>query len=188
MKQVEAFVDSLPGRNKTITIKDVIGGGLVKYAGVFILGGHAPMVDLANNPEVGEVLTYFHQASSRLQPYAMARCRFSVPTGSNGIQKGERQLGQGASRWLDLRWLRMTVFSNSEEDAAVKSHFNGSKPIYFAVSGLSDAGGTISVGADWTSHVVVDGELITGQNPMSDAELADALIQALDAPLKAVSK
>jgi putative intracellular protease/amidase len=40
-------------------------------------------------------------------------------------------------------------------------------------------GGVYSKGADWASHVVVDGKLITGQNPASSKEAAEALLKLL---------
>lgn len=46
---------------------------------------------------------------------------------------------------------------------------------------LRSAGGDVSVtDKNFASNVVVDRELITGQNPASDRAMADALIEALD--------
>jgi len=42
-------------------------------------------------------------------------------------------------------------------------------------------GGIYSKGADWSSYVVSDGRLITGQNPMSSAATAAQLIKQLGA-------
>ena len=44
---------------------------------------------------------------------------------------------------------------------------------------LKAKGGVYSKGADWGSYVVRDGLLITGQNPASSAEAADALVALL---------
>lgn len=47
--------------------------------------------------------------------------------------------------------------------------------------GLRSAGGDVSVtDKNFASNVVVDRDLITGQNPASDRAMADALIEALD--------
>lgn len=35
---------------------------LGSYDGVFIPGGHAPLSDLGNNPELGRILWHFHNA------------------------------------------------------------------------------------------------------------------------------
>ena len=42
-------------------------------------------------------------------------------------------------------------------------------------------GGKYTKGQAWTSHVVADGRLITGQNPQSSEATADLVIQKLKA-------
>ncbi len=42
---------------------------------------------------------------------------------------------------------------------------------------LKANGGRYEKGADWASFVVVDGKLITGQNPASSAEAARKLLE-----------
>ena len=44
---------------------------------------------------------------------------------------------------------------------------------------LKKQGGVYSKVADWHSHVVTDGLLITGQNPASSTEAARALLKQL---------
>ena len=44
---------------------------------------------------------------------------------------------------------------------------------------LVSNGGIYSKGADWTSHVVIDGKLVTGQNPASSKGAAEALLKLL---------
>jgi putative intracellular protease/amidase len=46
---------------------------------------------------------------------------------------------------------------------------------------LKTNGGQYSKGADWQSHVVTDGLLVTGQNPASSADGAKALLEVLQA-------
>jgi putative intracellular protease/amidase len=45
---------------------------------------------------------------------------------------------------------------------------------------LSTAGGEVTVLAPWTSYVIQDRELISGQNPFSDEALLNLLLPALD--------
>jgi len=45
---------------------------------------------------------------------------------------------------------------------------------------LSTAGGDVSVLAPWTSYVLQDRELISGQNPFSDEALLKLLLPALN--------
>ena len=45
--------------------------------------------------------------------------------------------------------------------------------------GLAGKGGKYSKGDPWTSHVVVSGNLVTGQNPQSAEAFAQAVVKAL---------
>jgi len=52
--------------------------------------------------------------------------------------------------------------------------------LYFHMpDALRLAGADVSVGPDFEPHVVVDREVITGQNPRSDKAIAAKVIQAL---------
>ncbi len=44
---------------------------------------------------------------------------------------------------------------------------------------LKERGGKYSKGSDWQSHVVVDGPLITGQNPASSEPAGQAMLNLL---------
>jgi putative cofactor-binding repeat protein len=67
-------------------------------------------------------------------------------------------------------------FSNTEELAV-----NGPDLVpWFLEDELRRLGGRYSRAADWSAHVVVDGNLITGQNPASSAEAARKVLDALN--------
>ncbi len=69
----------------------------------------------------------------------------------------------------------VTGFTNTEEAAAGLADV-----VPFLVEDLLVAnGGIYSKAADWASHVVVDGNLITGQEPGSSKEAAVALVALL---------
>jgi putative intracellular protease/amidase len=53
--------------------------------------------------------------------------------------------------------------------------------LYPVADALAAAGGRVEHGPDYEPFVVVDRELITGQNPRSDHALAAALVAALEA-------
>jgi putative intracellular protease/amidase len=68
----------------------------------------------------------------------------------------------------------VTGFTNSEEEAVGLT-----KVVPFLVEDtLKQIGGKYSKGPDWQSHVVVAGNLITGQNPASSEAAAKALLTA----------
>lgn len=70
---------------------------------------------------------------------------------------------------------QVTGFANSEEDAVGLTQV-----VPFLVEDmLKSQGGEYSKAADWASHVVEDGHLITGQNPASSEGVAQALLKRL---------
>lgn len=75
---------------------------------------------------------------------------------------------------------KMTVFSNSEETVATKYYLGGDELFYWPQNAITAAGGDYSQGEqDWGPHVVVDRELITGQNNKSSTAVGKALVELL---------
>jgi putative intracellular protease/amidase len=69
----------------------------------------------------------------------------------------------------------VTGFTNTEEAAAGLTQV-----VPFLVEDmLKEHGGQFSKAANWQPHVVVDGLLITGQNPASSESAAKALLAKL---------
>ena len=76
--------------------------------------------------------------------------------------------------------LQKTVFSNKEEAFAENEYFKGHLKFY-AADALAVAGGiVINNDGLFVANVVRDRELITGQNPPSDREIAETLLRALN--------
>lgn len=171
--------------NEVQTLRAVIDGGLDRFAGVFVPGGHAPAVDLMQDADVGAILRHFHDAGKPTAllchgPVAIlaalpeaAAYRAALITGD-----AEKAATLGAD-WIYAGY-GMTVFSASEEKVAEEHLLKGE--LYFDMErALRTAGGHVSVTAtNFAPNVVVDRELITGQNPSSDHLLASALVDALD--------
>ena len=67
---------------------------------------------------------------------------------------------------------KLTSFTNSEEDEVQKSD----KMPFMLESKLVEQGATFQAKGNWADNVVVDGNLITGQNPSASASIADAII------------
>ncbi len=74
---------------------------------------------------------------------------------------------------------QMTVISNQEEEQA-KPLLGGGEMKFYPQTALQRAGARFSSNTTpWTSHVVVDRELITGQNPASALEVGQRLVEQL---------
>ena len=66
--RAKAFWANDAAVNQVRTLGSVIDEGLDKYAGVFVPGGQAPVVDLMQDREMGEILRHFHD---RAKPTAL---------------------------------------------------------------------------------------------------------------------
>lgn len=173
-----------PAMNKVRTLRSVVDDGLDRYAGVFFPGGHAPVVDVMQDPSVREILRHFH--AHKKPTAAICHGPVSILAELNTapefraalIAEDKAKAAELAKGW-QYEGYRMTVFSRSEEEYAEDNVFHA-KLHFNMPDALEAAGGKIITADNFTSHVVVDRELVTGQNPMSDHELAAKFIAALD--------
>lgn len=70
---------------------------------------------------------------------------------------------------------KITGFSNEEEKAAGKAD----KAKWLLEDRLRELGADVSTGPAWQPFTVVDGDLLTGQNPASSEALAKKLLERL---------
>lgn len=129
---------------------------------VFYPGGHGPMWDLADNPDSIALIESFYDSGKPVAAICHAPAVLHrVMHKSEPIVKGKRVAG----------------FTNSEEEAVQLTHV-----VPFLVEDeLKRLGGLYEKAADWESFVVVDGHLVTGQNPASSTAGAKALLEVLAA-------
>ncbi|MHA6196893.1 type 1 glutamine amidotransferase domain-containing protein [Pseudomonas wadenswilerensis] len=179
MKRIQQLVASLPGIDDTLSLKDVLAGDLDHYAGLLIPGGHAPLIDLANNPEVGALLRHFHQAGKPTAaichgPISLLSAQADPAAYQAALARGEKP---AAKDWI-YQGYRMTIFADAEEQV-FESSLNGDRILFYPAKAMEGAGGNMSYAQAWSPNVVMDRELITGQNPFSDHELGKALVSKL---------
>ena len=74
--------------------------------------------------------------------------------------------------------LSVTAFTNAEEKAAGAEDWVKGNSV-FMEDEFKKLGATYNAGADWSSNVVVAGNLITAQNPQSAEACAAAVIEAV---------
>jgi putative intracellular protease/amidase len=67
--RARSFYDNDPSMNQVHTLRSVIAKGLDGFAGVFVPGGHAPVVDLMQDADVGTILRHFHEAANATGPW-----------------------------------------------------------------------------------------------------------------------
>jgi putative intracellular protease/amidase len=136
------------------------------YDAIFVAGGHGAVADLGTDPAVGALLAAADGAG---------RVVSAVCHGVVALLNGDA----AASRLV--RGRRLTGFSDAEEDAVGKTAAVGG-PGQTLEARLKAAGATYTAGPDWAPHVVIDGRLVTGQNPQSSAGVAAAVVEAVEKP------
>ncbi|MEZ0221639.1 MAG: DJ-1/PfpI family protein [Tardiphaga sp.] len=184
-RRAKTFYAEDPSMNRVRTLRAVIEEGLDGYAGVFVPGGQAPVVDLMQAPELGEILRHFHQ---RAKPTALL-CHGPIAVVSVMpharefraalIAGAPEKAREWAAGWQYAGY-RMTVFSATEEKV-VEDHILHARIYFNMPDALRTAGGEVVTGAvDFEPNIIEDRELITGQNPRSDHLLAARFVAALD--------
>ena len=129
---------------------------------VFVVGGHGPMQDLAVHPSFGDFLAAMLDAPDKT---VAAVCH-----GPASFLPAHRADGT----WL-FKGRALTGFSNEEETQAT---FAGNAP-WLLEDRLRLAGAKYEADPAGSTHVVLDGNLITGQNPASAGAAADAVLKQL---------
>jgi putative intracellular protease/amidase len=137
---------------------------ILSFDAVFFPGGHGPMVDLSSNPDVGRVLYLFHPRQKTIAAVCHGPAALlSAGAGPEGT-------------WL-FDGYKIVSFTEEEEDQT--PYGNLGLP-WNLENALKSRGAVFDDGdAAWVSYVVVDRNLITGQNPDSSESIAEAIMKRL---------
>jgi len=131
-----------------------------EFDAVFYPGGHGPLWDLAEDPASIRLIERFYDSG---KPVA-AVCH------APGVLRHVKHEGEPL-----VKGRRVTGFTNSEEEAVKLT-----KVVPFLVEDeLKRLGGRYEKVGDWQSFAIVDGRLVTGQNPASSEATAEALLKLL---------
>lgn len=160
-----ACLAEIDGLRSPTALGDLAQEQIGSFDAVFAPGGHGSMVDLPESAAVGRLVASLHDRGA---PIA-ALCH------------GPAMLLAAPDR-LDGQWLfegyRFTSFTDEEEN---QNDIGRLGLPWRLAPALQNAGGILDDAPHpWTSHVVVDRNLITGQNPYSTEATVGALLKALD--------
>lgn len=157
--------------------------GIENFDAVFVPGGHAPLGDLVANELLSEFLTHFHSESkpTGLVCHGPVALLSSLPNSDEfEVEMRTGKKAKPGKGWI-YEGYKMTVFSNSEETIATKYYLGGDELFYWPENAITYAGGVYSKGSeDWAPHIVVDRELVTGQNNKSSTGVGQAVIKLLN--------
>src|SRR5271170_230655 len=130
------------------------------YDTIFYVGGHGPMWDLAESQVSIGLLESFYNSGKTI----------ALVCHSPGVLRHMTYNGEPL-----VKGKRVTGFTNGEEEEMQLTHV-----VPFLVEDeLLRLGATFEKLANWQPLSVVDGRLITGQNPASSTSTAQALIKFL---------
>ena len=130
------------------------------YDAVFYPGGHGPLWDLAEVQVSQQLIADFYSSD---KPVAFV-CH------APGVLKDVKINGE----YL-VKGKNVTGFTNTEEEAVQLTDI-----VPFLVEDmLKKNGGVYSKIEDWNPYAVVDGRLITGQNPASSEKVAEELLKLI---------
>lgn len=142
----------------TLKLSDVTEDG---FDAIFYPGGHGPLWDLAEDADSKRLIEAFAAGDLPVGAVCHAPAVFRHTQGADG-----KPLVSGR---------RVTGFTNTEEEAVGLTNV-----VPFLVEDMLKAnGGQYEKGADWSSFVLRDGKLITGQNPASSAAAAQEILGLL---------
>ncbi|MFF9276890.1 type 1 glutamine amidotransferase domain-containing protein [Streptomyces griseosporeus] len=141
-----------------IRLEDV---DLDAYAAVFYPGGHGPMEDLAVDAVSGRLLV---DALESGRPLAV------VCHGPAALLAAVREDGSNAFAGYEV-----AAFTDAEEKQAGLAD----KAKWLLQTRLEEAGVAVRAGEPWAANVVVDRNLVTGQNPASSAPVAAEVLKKL---------
>lgn len=130
------------------------------FDAVFYPGGHGPLWDLAEDKDSQDLIVDFYRND---KPVAFV-CH------APGVLKDVKIDGE----YL-VKGKNVTGFTNTEEEAVQLTDV-----VPFLVEDmLKKNGGVYSKIGDWSPYAVVDGRLITGQNPASSEKVAEELLKLI---------
>ncbi|MBO0979663.1 type 1 glutamine amidotransferase domain-containing protein [Microbacterium sp. SD291] len=132
-----------------------------EYDAVYYPGGHGPMQDLATDADSAALIT---------ATVAAGRPLAAVCHGLAALLPARAATGEPV-----VAGRRITGFSDEEERIGGLAD----RAPFLLESSLRELGADVVVSEPWSDHTVVDGLLITGQNPQSSASAARALVAAL---------
>ncbi|MEU2113544.1 type 1 glutamine amidotransferase domain-containing protein [Streptomyces sp. NPDC019507] len=156
--RVTAGLSALDELRSPVKLEDV---DLDAFAAVFYPGGHGPMEDLAVDPVSGRLLVDALDSGKPLAVLCHGPAALLAATHADGSNA--------------FAGYRVAAFTNAEETQAGLAD----RAKWLLQDRLTEAGVQVQAGEPWAANVVVDRNLVTGQNPASSAGVAAEVLKKL---------
>lgn len=157
-KKVADALASMSELRNPVRLEDV---DLDDYAAVFYPGGHGPMEDLSADADSGRLLTAALNSGKPLGVVCHGPAAMLAAVGPDGANP--------------FAGRKVAAFTNAEESQGGLAD----KAKWLLQDRLTEAGVDVRTGEPWLPNVVVDANLVTGQNPSSAGPLAEELLKKL---------
>ena len=131
------------------------------YVAVFLPGGHGVMMDFPDSEKLGEIITDF---------YCCNKLIGAVCHGPVGLINAKKPNGESM-----IKGKKLTALSNEEENMSPNAPFIP----FFLEDKLKELGAIYSTSAPDKNYIVMDDNVITGQNVNSVKVLADNFVNLL---------
>ena len=137
-----------------------------QFDAIFLVGGQGPMYTYRGNESLERLFAKFYEAGKPSAAVCHSTTLLLEATGSNGelLVKGKTWTG----------------FANSEEDFADQAVGMQIQPYRIEDEARKLAGTTFKVEAPFSSYVIADGNLVTGQQQNSGAAAARLVVDLLE--------
>ncbi|QRV90971.1 chaperone protein HSP31 [Ceratobasidium sp. AG-Ba] len=156
------FLQDPEVKEKFATAKELSEVDAKEYDAIFYVGGHGPMIDLPTDPVNIKLVEAF---------YNSGKLTTAVCHGPGALVGANDKSGKSIFSGRNA-----TGFSDAEEEQVGKV-----KDVPFLLeTRIKELGGKYTKAEEnWGPKVVVDGHLITGQNPASAKGVGEAILKAL---------
>jgi putative intracellular protease/amidase len=162
-RRVAQALASIDALEQPHDLRDMTDEEILTFDAIFFPGGHGPMVDLADNPDVARALRLLHERERTVA----ALCHGPAALLS---------AGEGPEGWL-FDGFKITGFTDEEEDQTVVGRLGAP---WYVETELKNRGAVFDdADSAWAPHIVIDRNLVTAQNPASSEAAADAVLKKL---------
>jgi putative intracellular protease/amidase len=156
----QEILDTAKHLENTLKLDEI--SDVSKFDSIFMPGGHGTMFDLPDNQKLHAIIRELYEADKIVASVCHG------PAGLVGVT-----LSDGTPL---VKGKTVTAFTDEEERETTLDVFMP----FLLESRLRELGANVIIKSNWSVHVQVDGNLITGQNPQSTTSTAKEVVKQLN--------
>ena len=165
------LIEDLPALKNPLNLDTLTKEQIASYDGIYLSGGHGAIGDMPKSDQMAQLFRWALELDMPIAAVCHGHC-------------GLLTLRDGESKW-PFEGYRLTCFSHAEE---LVTNMAGRLPFVLEAEVKRLGGLYEKADVIWDSHVVVDRNLVTGQNPYSSKAIAETFIKKLDETKKAATQ